>query len=42
MSANRGTQPRWAIPQYGEVLGIVSLHQANRKERDAYRATHPG
>jgi uncharacterized protein len=28
--------------QRGEVRRIISLRFANRKERDAYRATHPG
>ena len=28
--------------QRGEVRRIISLRYANRKERDAYRATHPG
>jgi uncharacterized protein len=28
--------------QRGEVRRILSLRYANRKERDAYRATHPG
>jgi uncharacterized protein len=27
--------------QRGEVRRIISLRYANRKERDAYRATHP-
>jgi uncharacterized DUF497 family protein len=26
----------------GEVLRIISLRYANRKERDAYRATYSG
>ena len=26
----------------GEVCRIISLRYANRKERDAYRATYPG
>ena len=28
--------------QRGEVRRIIGLRYANRKERDAYRATHPG
>jgi uncharacterized protein len=28
--------------QRGEVRRIISLRYANRKERDAYRATYPG
>jgi uncharacterized DUF497 family protein len=28
--------------QRGEVRRIISLRCANRKERDAYRATYPG
>jgi hypothetical protein len=28
--------------QRGEICRIISLRYANRKERDAYRATHPG
>jgi uncharacterized DUF497 family protein len=26
----------------GEIRRIISLRYANRKKRDAYRATHPG
>jgi hypothetical protein len=28
--------------QRGDVRRIISLRYANRRERDAYRATHPG
>jgi uncharacterized protein len=31
-----------AYTQRGEVRRIISLRYANRRERDAYRATHPG
>ena len=31
-----------AYTQRGDVRRIISLRYANRKERDAYRATRPG
>ena len=31
-----------AYTQRGEIRRIISLRYANRKERDGYRATHPG
>lgn len=32
----------YVYTQRGEVRRIISLRYANRKERDAYRATYPG
>ena len=34
--------PHCVYTQRGEVRRIISLRCANRKERDAYRATYPG
>jgi uncharacterized DUF497 family protein len=34
--------PHCVYTQRGEIRRIISLRYANRKERDAYRATHLG